>query len=137
MFQDTLVKTKEWLKAVEQELHFDNDYQAYVALKGVLHVLRDQLSLEEAVQLGAQFPMLIRGFYYEGWTPHKPSRNRRMEDFLFEVEQSINEDMDPVRVFKGIINVLEKKISGGEIEDIRGSLPKEIARLFPEKSSKA
>jgi uncharacterized protein (DUF2267 family) len=31
----------------------------------VLHALRDRLTVEEASDLAAQLPMLIRGLYYE------------------------------------------------------------------------
>ena len=134
IFQDPLVKTKEWLKSISEELHFDNDNDAYVALRGVLHVLRDRLTLEEVVQLGAQLPMLIRGFYYEGWNPHKAaaSRNRRAQDFLHEIEQNLNDYMEPLNVFRGVIIVLLKKIGPGEMEDIKNTLPKDIVKLWPQ-----
>ena len=45
------------------ELDWDgHPNKAYLALRTVLHALR----VEEAVDLGAQLPMLIRGLYYEG-----------------------------------------------------------------------
>jgi Uncharacterized conserved protein (DUF2267) len=43
----------------------------------VLHALRDRLPQQNAVELGAQLPMVIRGMYYEGWDLQKePSRGR-------------------------------------------------------------
>jgi uncharacterized protein (DUF2267 family) len=43
----------------------------------VLHVLRDRLTPEQAVHLGAQLPILVRGVYYEGWgaSPQNPPTN--------------------------------------------------------------
>jgi len=39
-------------------------------VRGVsLHALSDRLTVQEVAQLGAPIPMLIRGFYYEGWVP--------------------------------------------------------------------
>ena len=44
-------------------------------MRATLHALRDRLTVEEAAQFAAQLPMLIRGFYYEGWNPtDKPVR---------------------------------------------------------------
>ena len=64
------------------ELDWENEHKAYLALRTVLHTLRDRLSVEEAVQLGAQLPMLIRGFYYEGWTlKQKPTKERHKTEF--------------------------------------------------------
>ena len=40
---------------------------AYRALRSVLHVLRDRLTPEQAVHLGAQLPLLVRGIFYDGW----------------------------------------------------------------------
>ena len=38
-------------------------------LRAVLHALRDRLPVAEAAHLGAQLPMLVRGFYYDCWKP--------------------------------------------------------------------
>ncbi len=46
--QDTNV----WLKAVAEQLHFEDRHHAYIALRAVLHALRDRLPPEVAVHLG-------------------------------------------------------------------------------------
>lgn len=84
VFDATVQKTHEWLKALMEELGWQEDRQrAYLALRAVLHALRDRLLLREALHLGAQLPMLIRSFYYEGWNPtHTPLKERHTEEFL-------------------------------------------------------
>ena len=50
---------------------------AYNVLKATLHALRDRIGPENAIHLGAQLPILVRGIYYDGWqfaqTPSEPA----------------------------------------------------------------
>ena len=56
-FSIRLAKTQVWLNEVMTELDWTEQPQkAYVAPRSVLHALRDRLTVEEAVQLGGQFP---------------------------------------------------------------------------------
>src|SRR5262245_18543638 len=88
VFDRTLQKTNGWLHDLMQILDWTDRHKAYVALRATLHALRDRLTVEEVAQLGAQLPMLIRGFYYEGWNPTgKPLRVRHAEQFLALIEQ--------------------------------------------------
>jgi uncharacterized protein (DUF2267 family) len=103
-------------------------------LRAVLHALRDRLTVEEVAQLGAQLPMLIRGFYYEGWDPTgKPSKIRQREQFLSRIGQQFKGDnsVDPEQVARAVFTVLAKRISEGEIEDVKHVLPEEIRDLWP------
>ena len=53
----TVQETKRRLRAVAEQLHFEDRHHAYLALRAVLHALRDRLPPEVAVHLGAQLPM--------------------------------------------------------------------------------
>ena len=72
-FTATLDKTNHVLKEIEAAYGWPKERrsQSYAALRAVLHVLRDRLTVEEAADLAAQLPMLVRGIYYEGWQPAK------------------------------------------------------------------
>ena len=97
-----------------EELGIDNRHQAYQALRGILHALRDRLPVEEATHLGAQLPMLITGIYYEGWEPEdKPERIRHGEAFGGQSE-------DSERAARAVFNILARRTSEGEIKDITG-----------------
>jgi uncharacterized protein (DUF2267 family) len=134
VFDTTLHKTNSWLNELMQVLGWPDRDKAHSALKATLHALRDRLTVEEVAQLGAQLPTLIRGFYYEGWDPtSKPLRIRHKEEFLARIEQQFrgDDDIDPERVARAVFTVLAKRVSEGEIEDVKHVLPAEIRDLWP------
>src|SRR5659263_201271 len=72
-----------WLNDLAEQLGTDDHRQAYRVLRAYLHALRDRLPVDEAAQLAAQLPELIRGIYYEGWNPSSTTvRYRDLADFL-------------------------------------------------------
>jgi uncharacterized protein (DUF2267 family) len=134
VFDTTLHKTNSWLNDLRQVLGWQDRHKAYLALRVTLHALRDRLIVEEVAQLGAQLPMLIRGFYYEGWDPTgKPLRVRHKEQFLAQIERQFKSDdgIDPERVAHAVFTVLAKRVTDGEIEDIKHVSPAEIRELWP------
>ena len=134
VFDTTVHKTNSWLKEVMQEIHREDRRKAYLALRATLHALRDRLTVEEVAQLGAQLPMLIRGFYYEGWDPtRKPVKLRDREEFLSLVEAEFRADdtLNPELIARAVFKVLTNRITAGEIEDVKHVLPAEIRSLWP------
>lgn len=133
IFNKTLLKTRGWLKDLMEELDWKEPHKAYLALRAVLHVLRDRLTVEETAHLAAQLPMLIRGFYYEGWDPSgKPLKERHQEEFLSHVKSYFKDDekIEPERVVRAVFKVLSKHISQGEIEDVKHTLPGKLRILW-------
>lgn len=83
VFDTTIQKTNNWLNELMELAGLQQRQGAYLALRATLHALRDRLPVDEVAQLGAQLPMLVRGFYYEGWDPTpKPVRARHKEEFV-------------------------------------------------------
>ena len=134
VFDSTLQTTHRWLQELELAASLNNEAEAYSVLRAVLHALRDRLPADEAVHLGAQLPMLIRGFYYEGWKPSTtPKKQRSLEAFL--------EGMQPLPTLKGEISaeqalrsvflMLDHRISEGEIANVRQAMPEEVRKLWP------
>ena len=70
----TVQQTNIWVKTLGEELHVEDRHAAYMALRAVLHVLRDRLTAEQAVHLGAQLPLypgpLLRG---DAWPKNPPA----------------------------------------------------------------
>lgn len=134
-FEGTYQTTNAWLKELMEELDWQDRHRAYRALRAVLHALRDRLTVEETADLGAQLPMLIRGLYYEGWTPSgKPVKERKREDFLAHIEAAFRDDpaIFPEAVAGAVFKVLQRHVSAGEIGDVKQILPVQIRALWPE-----
>jgi len=130
-FDATLHKTNRWLTELMQTLGWDDKHRAYLAMRAGLHTLRDRLGVHEAAKLGAQLPMLVRGFYYEGWDPNgKPLKERHKEQFLARFAQECSAE-DPARVATGVFSVLSKHVSPGEVEYVKRALPEELRDLWP------
>jgi len=73
------------------------------------------------------------GMYYSGWTPvNKPVRVRSMDEFLDRVQEQLPKGMDPMRVAAGIIRVLERHISEGEMKDVRRNFPEKLREVWKE-----
>ena len=134
-FDTTLQKTNAWLNELMEDLAWqDNRHWAYLALRTGLHILRDHLTVEEATDLGAQLPMLIRGFYYEGWTlTGKPIKERNKEDFLDHIRQAFRHDerINPEQVIRAVFRLLSRRVTEGEISDVKQLLPASLRKLWP------
>lgn len=129
----TVQLTHEWINEIEAELQVRDKHFAFQSLRAVLHVLRDRLPLQEAAHLGSQLPQLIRGIYYENFNPRQlPVKDRKAEEFLGRIlEQMPGWDIiDPERIARSVFQVLKRRISEGEIRDVRANFPKAIAPLW-------
>lgn len=133
-FDKAVQKANLWIKEVMQELRWEDRERAYVALRSTLQALRDRLTVEEAAELGAQLPMLLRGVYYEGWKPTgKPVKERHKSEFLAHIDRAFRNDTgaESERVARAVFKVLARRVSAGEMEDVRHMLPREIGALLP------
>jgi uncharacterized protein (DUF2267 family) len=122
-----------WLRAIAAQL--DGDLRtAYHALRAVLHVVRDRLPLPDAVALGAQLPLLIRGIYYDGWSPHAaPHRARHVEEFLGLIERSMAEAStkpEPQQVVGAVCDRLRAHLSAGDLARLLPPLPPGLRLLL-------
>ncbi|MCK5497562.1 MAG: DUF2267 domain-containing protein [Gammaproteobacteria bacterium] len=134
VFDKTEQKTMHWMNGIATSMGSTDKQRSYTILRAVLHATRDRLIPDEAVHLGAQLPMLVRGFYYEGWHPRdKPKRYRHKSEFLAEVKKNVP-DLDNVQLERAITAVFETLESA--MVDIRSfcvrhALPAELRELWP------
>ncbi len=133
VFDTTLQQTNLWLKDLMEHLAIDRRH-AYRVLSATLHTVRDRIGPENAVHLGAQLPILIRGFYYEGWHPAAtPTKQRHKEDFLDYVSGDVFRGLgiDPERAVRAVFDVMSNRLDPGEIEKLIKLFPDELRSLWP------
>lgn len=133
VFDRTVHKSNNWLNDLSDLLGWEDRHKTYLALRSTLQALRDRLTVEEAAQLGAQLPMLIRGVYYEGWDPMQtPKKIREREPFLDRIAHQFRDDaVNPEGVARAVFALLDNRVTHGEIEDVKQVLPAELRDLWP------
>jgi uncharacterized protein (DUF2267 family) len=135
VFDTTLKETNQWLKLMMGELGTEDRHDAFGALRGALHVIRDRIGVNNAVHLGAQLPMLLRGAYYEGWHPAgTPTRERHLADFIDHVaaEMPRNSRIDAAEAARASFSVMTQCLDEGEMMKLRQLLPHEALNLWPD-----
>jgi uncharacterized protein (DUF2267 family) len=134
-FNTTVDKTNRLLKEIEGAYGWPKERrnQSYAALRTVLHALRDRLTVEEAAQLGAQLPMLVRGIYYENWDPTDVPVKMDREEFLARIRREFQYDVKGgmEHLVQTVLSALRLYVTEGEWEDIKSSMPKDLAGVLP------
>jgi len=140
LFQETLQTSLAWIHELMDEPPLAEEQQAYHVLCATLQTLRDRLSVDEAVQLGAQLPVLLRGLYYDGWRPSQtPTRIRHRDEFLAQVAARYHARplADLEAGVRAVITVLNRNVSIDEALSVIRVLPDELRALWPEHVVKA
>lgn len=126
-------QAQHWINELATELGW-NERRAYHLLRAVLTAVRDWLSPEEAADLSAQLPTLIRGIYFEGWNPLlSPVSERTKRDFVIRVERDLGHDtnVDFDVAIGAAFRLLDRHISRGESLQVRSSMKKSLRELWP------
>ena len=124
---------QEWLKELRDNADLADEAEALGVLRSVLHQLRDRLTPEEAIELGAQLPVIVRGIYYEGWRPSRtPQKVRTKEKFLDEVMlKMLPRRVAPEAAVKDVFALIAHHCDPGEVGDVIAQLPSDIKELWP------
>lgn len=136
VFDRTIQKSMIWINDLAAKLGWENRENVFKALRVTLHILRDRVPTEEAVEFGAQLPVILAGFYYEDYRPTAtPTKERTKEAFLNKVQhefQRINLDAEPEPVVRAVFQTIAEHITQGKASDMAVSFPKELQDLWPQ-----
>ncbi|GFE65498.1 DUF2267 domain-containing protein [Litoreibacter roseus] len=131
----TVHVTHEWINELTARLDWGSKRSALRLLRCTLHRVRDHLLTDELAQFSAQLPLLIRGMFFEGWMPKRtPIKERHAEDFTDAIGDQMREadDYRGPQDIRHVFDLLNNRLSEGEIRDIRACLPEPIRALWPD-----
>ena len=122
----------EWLNELCDDLGWQKP-RAYLLLTETLHAIRDFLTVDEAADLAAQLPVLVRGVFYDGWDPSgTPVKSRNKSDLLERVEARFQKEPleDPERAIAAVFDLLRRHVSWGEFQQVKHAMRKPIQELW-------
>ncbi len=133
--------TQEWITDLAGRSPMESPEQAYSILRAVLHAVRDRLTPEEAAHLASNLPMLVRGFYWEGWRPAlAPNEFETAEAFHDRIRESLHQQseeeggVDLGEATAVTLQFLTDRVGLGALRHVTSQLPQEIEALFPEEA---
>lgn len=124
----------EWINDADREFGWDDGLKTYQAIAATLHALRDRLTVDEAADFAAQLPALLRGTFYEGYRPvTMPGKERDVQTFLegIRVEFQQTPIVDAEMIARRVFAMLSRRVSAGEIREVRSMLPQSFQYLWP------
>lgn len=132
-FEKHTKETYTWLDDIARKAGTPNRMDwAYHALRSVLHTIRDRTTLQEAFHLSAQLPLFIRGVYFESYKSADKPDKLNVKEFLDRIGKNMGPEnrVKPEDTFRAVLEVLYKHVSPGQLSDIRGTMSKDIQRMW-------
>jgi uncharacterized protein (DUF2267 family) len=68
-FEDAAVDAERWIIEMMAELHTADRSKAVACLRAGLQAVRESVSAEEAAEIAQRLPLIVRGLFFEGWSP--------------------------------------------------------------------
>jgi len=127
VFDKSLQTTHVWLNDIQETLGPDRKV-AWKVLSTVLHKLRDRLPIEVAAHLGAELPLIVRGVYYDQFTPARMPSRCDLDEFVEEVAEWLSDTrpVDPRDAVRAVFQTLSRHIPRGQIAKVQGALPSRL-----------
>jgi Uncharacterized conserved protein len=133
VFGKAISNANSWINEIARRLKHNDKGEALRVLRVVLHALRDRLTIEEAVQLSAQLPLVIRGMFFEGWSPFDAVKtDGRLNAFFAEIAKHLPTltERERTRAVQVVFDVLAHHVSQGEVDDIAAVLPASLKEFW-------
>lgn len=121
-----------WMNDIAERMGHPDKQHAYHALRGVLFALRDRLPVDEAFQLSSHLPTMIRGIFFEGYTPSgKPQKTHR-DEFVNVVAQELQKvnGGNPLDAIEAVVGTLDERLGQAPVSHVVNVLPKDLQQLL-------
>lgn len=124
----------EWLGELKERAFLQTHSQGYAMLRGVLHELRDHLTVAQTIAFADALPPLVRGIFYERWQPtDEPPPVRDSQEFLDAVIRRLAPHrIPPDSIVSDVFAVLAHRSEPYANRQMRSQLPDALAPLWPE-----
>jgi len=119
--------------------HPEDRNAASRVLRAVLHSIRDRIAIGESLDFISQLPMFLKAVYVEQWKYNENvDRINSLEEFKEKVKQEQAKwgerqfawENSTEEIIKTVFNTLEKYVTPGQMEHLRGMLPAELQELI-------
>jgi uncharacterized protein (DUF2267 family) len=102
--------------------------KVYVAPIAALHALHDWLRRDVAIYIGACFPPLLRGLYYEGWHAAGHVKAQSRCTFLKHIQDGVHREpgIDAEQVAKAVLALLAARLPPAELENTKAATPESL-----------
>lgn len=132
-----LHETNEYINQLADDLgHPEEQRRVMIIWRAVMHTIRDRITIAESLDLISPLPMILKGMYTMGWKYHEtpPYDFETMEQMKTQVkalqnqygESDFNWRKGTDEIISITLDSLERYLSKGQLEHIRGQLPDEI-----------
>lgn len=119
--------------------HPDEINRTGIILRGVLHTLRERITIGESLNLLSQMPMFMKAIYVDNWKySDSPVRLNTIDEFTemvesFQAQYGESEfewDKSTREIVEIVFSSLREYVSDGQIEHLKDQLPEELGKLF-------
>jgi uncharacterized protein (DUF2267 family) len=127
-FDIAVQKSNVWLKDIELAGRLRSRFQAYTALRTVMHALRDCLPAPEVVKFSAQMPLLMKGVFFDGWKMSPKPLRLTEQGFYAHIRRGLGEQpgLEPKAALKAVLSGLYSHIDPPVVDALQLVLPREV-----------
>lgn len=116
---------------MSEALETEDRHFAHRVLRARLHAFRDRLTVDVAAPFTAQLPELLRGAYYDGWSPSSVPVRHDLDGYVnrFVQEAKVSAE-DAPGITVTVTTVVREHVSPGTLEPALEQLPHDIRALL-------